>query len=219
MTEDGGEEESLENFDDLVRFGRSWEEKTEPEDWYKYDPWKPDRRRGILTKADREYLCGESDLEPRSHGERRARERIRERTRHAILDFSILVRQLEERDREQIFTDDDVMMQFVRSAAPDLAGFLYQQLKTPEGYEDRSFCQAIESGVTNAIEREGWFSEVDVTLDIERTRRVEETPEETVEENLSQLSRPRLRQLLFAGVIDDEQFAEQVRKRDTDEEP
>lgn len=61
------------------------------------------RPRGILTEADRRYLTGQSDIKPRSHSERRARERIRERTVNAFLDLSLIERHLEERDRKLVF--------------------------------------------------------------------------------------------------------------------
>ena len=69
------------------------------------------RPRGFLTEADRRYLLGTSDLEPRSHGERRARERIRNRFFNALLDFVLVEEHLADRDREQVFekliSDDD----------------------------------------------------------------------------------------------------------------
>lgn len=74
---------------------------TELSEWYRTPA--DDRDRGILTETDRKFLRGESDIEPQSHGERRARARIRKRLRNAIYDLSLLFVHLEERDRKQVF--------------------------------------------------------------------------------------------------------------------
>jgi hypothetical protein len=76
------------------------------------NPVTKERPRGILSPTDREYLAGESDLEPQS--ERRRRQLIRERGFNAILDFWLLYDYLEDRDLEQVFDqsqeffDDDM---------------------------------------------------------------------------------------------------------------
>lgn len=69
------------------------------------DPKVVDRQTGILNEKDRKYLLdhSDSDIEPGSNAERKIRRRIREKCKHAILDFSILVNELEHRDRAQIF--------------------------------------------------------------------------------------------------------------------
>lgn len=59
-----------------------------------------DRNRGILTKADREYLAGERDLTGQS--ERSARLRIRNRLEDGLLDLSFLSSYLRSEDREQV---------------------------------------------------------------------------------------------------------------------
>lgn len=62
-----------------------------------------DRDRGFLTTADRQYLRGASSLEEKSHSERRARERIRDRFLNALYDMTIVAEHLEKRDRDQVF--------------------------------------------------------------------------------------------------------------------
>jgi hypothetical protein len=66
-----------------------------------------ERERGILSKRDRAYLLGYSDIESGSARERNVRRDIRERTRNAILDFSLLLEELEDKDREQIFSSNN----------------------------------------------------------------------------------------------------------------
>lgn len=60
------------------------------------------RERGILSRADREYLLGESDIEEKSQQERNARGRIRQRVTNAMLDFTLLNRHLAVRDRQMV---------------------------------------------------------------------------------------------------------------------
>lgn len=60
------------------------------------------RERGILTLEDREFLRGER--EHISQGSKyNTRRRIRQRIEDAILDFSVLFEELDDREREQIF--------------------------------------------------------------------------------------------------------------------
>ncbi|WP_227352844.1 hypothetical protein [Haladaptatus salinisoli] len=61
-----------------------------------------ERKRGILSRADRAYLRGEADLAS-TQSERNARARIRDRIHDSVLDFELLVECLSERDRELVF--------------------------------------------------------------------------------------------------------------------
>lgn len=63
-----------------------------------------ERERGILSRRDREYLLGESDIRQGTQHERDVRSDIRSRIQNALLDFHLLVEHLEERDREQVFS-------------------------------------------------------------------------------------------------------------------
>lgn len=76
-------------------------------DWEIADKADLSRERGILTKSDREFLTGDSDIEPESHSERKSRERIRNRTKNALLDMWLLFEELEQRDLEQIFMPEN----------------------------------------------------------------------------------------------------------------
>ena len=149
------------------------------------DPLRVDRPRGILTEADRKYLTNhpDSEIEPRTHGERRARERIRQRVIHAILDFRILAEYLEDRDRERIFraqrTEGDPV-RYVASSIVDVITFLYL-------YEDHSeiFAQSVKTGIERAFRYEGWLGEAEVVIDAERTEPLPELPEVAREMGIS----------------------------------
>ena len=73
-----------------------------------------DRGRGVLTKEDRRFLRGEAEYEAKSNSARRARQRIRDRVRNAVLDFGLIAEVMQDRDRETIFE---------RGANDNLAGF------------------------------------------------------------------------------------------------
>jgi hypothetical protein len=70
---------------------------------------KADRARGILSKADRRLLTGESDIEPKSQQERNARARIRERLGAGLRDFELLAdpAYLEDRDLKRVREPSD----------------------------------------------------------------------------------------------------------------
>lgn len=125
------------------------------------DPPRVDRPRSVLTKADRRYLLDLSDLEPQSHGERRARERIRERVVNAFLDLSIIEQTLEKRDRKLIFDAFDSNKihpeesRLYGNGIPDHLGaltdtlaFIYRETKDSEGRYP-PFEQLLEHAIMN----------------------------------------------------------------------
>lgn len=61
------------------------------------------RERGILNERERQYLRGETDIEPKSADERAIRSSIRQHLRDSILDFVLVFEELEERDAAQLF--------------------------------------------------------------------------------------------------------------------
>lgn len=62
---------------------------------------------GILTGDQRQYLRGQSEIEPGSSRERNMRRRIRQRVRNAVLDFGILNRHLDQEDLAQALEVDE----------------------------------------------------------------------------------------------------------------
>jgi len=67
-----------------------------------------DRPRGILSKADRRLLTGESDIDAKSQQERNARARIRDRIEAGLRDFELLAdpAHLEDRDLNRVRAPD-----------------------------------------------------------------------------------------------------------------
>ncbi|QLG61923.1 hypothetical protein [Halorarum salinum] len=84
------------------------------------------RPRGILNERERQYLLGDTDIEPRTQTERDIRATIRERLRHAIFDYALLFDQLENRDIEQVFDSRADDAAELRTAIEDTLGFFYR---------------------------------------------------------------------------------------------
>jgi hypothetical protein len=63
-----------------------------------------ERGAGLLTEKQRRYLRGEKEYD-NAQSERDMRYKIRERVKNGLLDFKILAKELEPRDRKQIFKD------------------------------------------------------------------------------------------------------------------
>lgn len=64
-----------------------------------------ERKRGILTKADRRYLHEQTDKEMDASNKRVYRQRIRQRLRDSVLDFRLLLEQLSDKDRKLALND------------------------------------------------------------------------------------------------------------------
>ena len=106
-----------------------------------------ERGRGVLSPADREFLRGDRDLSS-VQAERNARARIRGRVYDALLDFEVLVEQLEDRDRELVFgkraSDADGTEAFDGFVAT--LAFLYRGLAET----DLAFDTVLREGVNRA---------------------------------------------------------------------
>lgn len=115
-----------------------------------------DRERGVLTSSDREYLIGKNEPES-SQVDSNIRNRIRDRTRNAILDFWLINSHLDEKDRRMIFApskkDDNEVRELedfqFRQGLTSLIGFLYEGL-SESGTLD--FEEVIESGIHEIIQ-------------------------------------------------------------------
>jgi len=128
----------------------------------------PDRPRGMLSRADREYLLGLTEME-HEQSKRNAEARIRKRVTEGIVDFYLLIRNLERKDRKQIFEkgmDDPAF----RYGLVGMQTFAYMGMKET-GME---FEHILEPAITRAEEAyaaEGFDStvDVDVTFDVDVT--------------------------------------------------
>lgn len=109
----------------------------------------PDRKRGILTTDDRDYLKGRKDLQPGS--ERNTRKRIRDRVRNAIYDFEYLSNELEGKDVTQLVTNADGPNEGLFTAVEDVIAFIFQMCsRAPDG-PDQSTDDRFQELLLNAI--------------------------------------------------------------------
>jgi hypothetical protein len=137
-----------------------------------------DGARGFLTEADRSYLRGESDIEPKSNSERHVRQRIRDRTVHALIDFSLVFGGLEERDREQLFGNpnrDPELTMAARNGAVDAIALIYELMEAEDDSQLYDFEAALREAI-GAVEMGPDvlnFDAVDVDLEVDTSGVVE----------------------------------------------
>lgn len=124
-----------------------------------------ERPRGILSKTDRDYLCGLKDYaQPQTDANRR--QDIRERVKNGLKDFALLWMFLERTERDKIFEalgeagTDEVIESMI--------GFAYLSLDQ----DTARFEECIERGVLGAANADKMFrsagraTDVDVSIDI-----------------------------------------------------
>ncbi|MBC9988403.1 hypothetical protein E4P24_18840 [Haloferax sp. AS1] len=139
-----------------------------------------DRDRGILTPDDRTYLRGEKEYSS-EQSEIDARYRIRKRIKDSILDFSVILSNLSQKDREQVFRSNAPQQdsggetslsdfeefikktRFVKGIENAIA-FLYLGISDL----DWDFEEVVEAGVRSAEEKHGKVVEnVSVSIHID----------------------------------------------------
>lgn len=176
-------------------------------------PLNPDRPRGVLTKRERRYLIGESDIEPGTQDERSIRQSIRTHVMHSILDFTILYQALEERDRDRILKDggDMGVVPWVSNSLDDMIAFIYQTNDHPELFAGR-----VEGGVTHAVTRDGWFADVEVDVKVTRSKKTSDVHDRLNSDGVESVTRQELETLFRAGRIDGEEFMQLMGKKRTE---
>lgn len=134
-----------------------------------------ERGAGILTEGQREYLRGNKEFE-HAQSERDVRYKIRERLKNALIDFEILAKNLEPRDREQLFKDmrpvglrgdrrideEEIPREDELAGLVHAVAFLYKASKDA----DVPFERMVELGVREA-KKGGRFSPRKVNVTIE----------------------------------------------------
>lgn len=118
-----------------------------------------DRPRGILTRADREFLAnGEESYSRQAAHERR--KAIRERVTNALQDFTLLC-ELEKEERNKIFPEPGTAAsRRVEAAVSDAIKFLYLGMEGSLG-----FSRPLKQGVANGeVQRGGVRSAFDVAV-------------------------------------------------------
>lgn len=164
----------------------------------------------LLTPGQRDYLQGESDIEPSSANERAVRNRIRNRLRQSISDLSIINEHLEPRDLEQAFDLVD-LMEF--SAPIALLLDIHSRVKLDQVDESKGAVpndeaidgfEAIYAGALRDlyIKRGHAVEEISVDIGV----KLGDDFDEIDETELSQLPNRQIIQLFEAGEIDRYEF-------------
>ncbi len=185
-----------------------------------------DRERGILSKTDREYLVGESDID-RKDSERAVRRRIRERVKNALRDFDLLNQHLESRDREQIFSTDNrdsADERTPRGYTRDAIEFLFLGLtdnspieKEGNGHHSPAFELELELGLRNAYRKRDYaLHECQLQIESESAPGLEIVNMKL--ENDIQLRPDEIMLLLETGELGQETVQEFVKKELSDQE-
>lgn len=196
---------------------------SEEED-FQYHPYFKDRPRGILTPHEREYLSGESEIEEGSQQERSIRQSIRNHVIHSILDFSIIRANLEDRDREMVFTPSvdgniepiefyknsnltpadrppeelaKVPVNYVNAAAIDIISFLFQQFDNPN-----SFARKTEEAIERSAYTAGHDIRADVEIDVEVGEPIEEIYDRLEQDGIVAMELRELRLLRDSGKLE-----------------
>lgn len=129
---------------------------------------EPDRERGVLSPADREYLLGEREL-GHEQSKRNAEARIRRRIHAAALDFDLLLHTLPEKDRKQVFertATDEAFLDGLRAMLAFVYlgttrhGVDFEELLEPAVRSSEEYLAATDHGETVSVE---------VTFDVETT--------------------------------------------------
>lgn len=166
----------------------------------------------LLTPGQRAYLWGSSDIDSGSANERATRARIRNRLTQGIWDLAILQENLEARDVEQAFDSVDF-----NDIAPAMALMLdgttrvseYEHPSSDEQSSDDDIKNMFEQFYTNAlrgmyINRGIVVERITVDIDIELGSNFDEV----ANDDLSELPKEQLAQLLGAGEINSDEFIE-----------
>ncbi|MFC6823483.1 hypothetical protein [Halopelagius fulvigenes] len=182
------------------------------------------RPRGILTPHRRDYLRGETDIEPQSNTERAIRSDIRENLKNSLLDFPILLYHLREDDMRQVIRDDDVVENRwpIRHTIPHLLGFAYwATLQNPggEGMEDVRLLETmLEEGVRMAVGQVGAPGEYTKNVEVDITVELADERAEYTGDNLFELPRDALLPLLLEGEITELEYANAIQRFEDEED-
>lgn len=166
-----------------------------------------DRPRGILSKTDREFLCGLKDY-AHAQSEANRRQDIRERVVNGLKDFTILWLLLDPEERAQIFKEmgETETNHCIESMITFAFLGINQDLTR---LEDR-----IEHGVLFGANYDtagrwaGEATDVDISIDIDYQPDVDALYDQFEEGNADQLSPADIGVLVRAGKIDPEDLAQ-----------
>jgi len=136
-------------------------------------PSETDRKRGIFTEKDREYLLGET--EKTGQDERNTRYRIRQRVIQSFLDLQLLVSTYPDEELEKVLNDEEILEGWLQRQLLTLTYRMarYTSDNTNEEFEERledAISRELREGKINEETVEETSAEVDVELSVEKTK-------------------------------------------------
>lgn len=169
----------------------------------------PERPRGILTRRERKYYLGLSDIEPATQTERTLRQGVRTHLEQTILDFTILYQTLEERDLAAVMAGQVEIegerrpTNYVGDSATDMIAFLFRHFE-----QEFRFERLVTEGIERAVKHDGLSARVTVDIDVRRGEPIEEIRTRLEEDGLDEVSESDLRTLHDVGELDPVRYGE-----------
>jgi len=163
-----------------------------------------DRKRGILTKDDREYFINGKNY--KSGSERNTRQRIRDRTRNALYDFEYLSTELASRDVSQIAMENGAANEQIFTAAEEAIAFLFklcQHAPDSEAYTtDDRFREILRNGIEKGLADDHTVLDFDLDLQYGLPREAQQRTQRKLHHGES-LTLAELREALNNDYLDD----------------
>ena len=168
----------------------------------------PERPRGILSTADREYLVGQREYE-HSQSEANRKQEIRERIVNAFQDFSLLTTQLDEEEREKVFSES-LSEGSIENPLASVISFLYLGLDGDLGELETIIEEGIYKGAnfSKVGQLSGEVADVDASINVERRPDRSEIIEKFEEGNTHQLTPAEIGILVRSGQLDEDDLRE-----------
>lgn len=175
---------------------------------------------GLLTRTQRRYLNGKSDIESGTQHERTVRSRIRERVTNLFQDIEILSGGLEDRDINQIhkqisgdstirwdpYTRFGMIIGFLIRVYEDIPMYYERENIEADKFEDRM--ELVTSGaIQYALQAEGYHLELSCDINIEAQS------VSKLDENIGSLNESELFSLFMSDEITREEYMEELENR------
>lgn len=162
-----------------------------------------DRPRGILSKADREYLCGQKEY-AHAQSESNRKQDIRNRVQNSLRDFRILSQLLDQSEIENIV--EELGTEETYDSIVHLIAFSYlcsdQDRPRIEGLIQRGV--RLGANIDQSDRSAGKATDVDVTINIEYEPDIDVLYEMVQSRDTSRLTASDIGALVRAGKLDSE---------------
>lgn len=164
-----------------------------------------DRDRGVLSKADREYLITDGANLKNDATRYNVRHRIHTRFHNALLDFALIVEKMDPSDIERAFSSDDTPQTEFNRALQAVIEVVYQGCASDE--TPCNFAEILERGVRDAIVRHSDDPPalINVQFDVEVSRDLDTGEIREKYENGEWLTPNEIGMLLASGEISAEE--------------